>query len=120
MTNIYLDCDVIRTYSIPHDNRVVEKLILKIDQKNEIIYKFDFDRGVYENACVKRGERSDFDQMIGTCSVNDEYVYFIYTQNYIFFYENQDIRIFRGSGRLSGNLSMYYGGSVRANAPTGG
>lgn len=107
--NIYLDCDVLRRYSIPDDRQVGERLNFKIDQEASTIYQFDFDTGLYEKTCIKRYEGSDFSQMIGTCSVNDEYVSFIYTRNSIFFHETQYVRIFRGSGRLSGNLSMYNG-----------
>jgi len=106
---IYLDCDVLRTYSIPDERQVSEKLNFKIDQENSIIYQFDFDTGVYDNTCAQGNGKSDFDLMIGSCSINEESVMSTHTQNSMFFYTTQSFRIFRGSGRLRGDLSMYLG-----------
>jgi len=107
--NIYLDCNVIRTYSIPDEKRVDEKINFYLDSKNSIIYKFDPDAGVYKNTCVKRGAKPDFGLMIGSCFIMEEDISSIYSQNSIFFYTIESIRIFRGSGRLQGDFSMYSG-----------
>ena len=107
--NIYLDCDVIRAYSIPDERRVGERLNFKIDQETSVIYQFDFDAGLYENTCVEKNDKSDFNLMIGNCVVSEESVISIHTQNSGFFYTIQSITIYRGSGRLRGDLSMYIG-----------
>jgi hypothetical protein len=108
-SEIFLDCDSTRTYSIPEQKRFDEKLSFKIDQEKSIIYQFDFDKGIYENTCVKGDGKSKFSEMVGSCLITEEFISFIYTANFIFFHESQSLRIFRGSGRLRGNLSTYSG-----------
>ena len=107
--NIYLDCDVIKTYSVPDQRRLGEKISYKIDEANSIIYQFNIDKGIYENACDKDDGKNNFSKMVGSCSINEEQVFFSHIENSIFFYEIKFLRIYRGSGRLRGDLSMYSG-----------
>lgn len=107
--NIYLDCDVIRTYSIPDERRVGEKLNFKIDQEKTIIYQFNYDEGIYENTCENRDDKSDFDKKVGSCFIDAASIFSASTDNSIFFHTTQYIRVYRGSGRLRGDSTIYDG-----------
>lgn len=107
--SIYIDCEVIRSYSIPDSRLVKDKLNYKIDTKSSTIYEYDFDKGVYLNKCVNNDGDLKIGQSSGVCVVDEERFFFVNTSEYAFFHNSDSVTIYRASGKIRGDLSMYQG-----------
>lgn len=108
-STIYIDCDVVRSYSVPDKRVVRERLSFKVDASKSTIYEFDFDKGDYINQCNKVDGNLKIGQSNGFCLVDDEAFRFTNVSEFAFFHNSHSITIYRSSGRLMGDLSMYQG-----------
>jgi hypothetical protein len=108
-SDIFVDCEVVRSYNVPEKKFVRESLNFKIDTSNSIIYEFDFDKGKYDHKCLKSEGDLKIGESSGYCMVNDEAVRFTNLSQYGFFHNSESITIYRSSGKIRGDLSMYQG-----------
>jgi hypothetical protein len=108
-SDIFVDCEVIRSYNLPEKKFVRESLNFKIDTSNSVIYEFDFDTGKYDHKCLKSEGDLKIGESSGYCMVNDEAVRFTNLSQYVLFHNSESITIYRSSGKLRGDFSMYKG-----------
>lgn len=115
-SSIYVDCDVVRSYTVPEKKLFRERLNFKIDTLNKTIFEYDFDKGVYLSQCEKFEDEMKIENLgkaSGTCFVDDEAFRYMNIKNSILFHISDSITIYRSSGRLTGNSSMYSGSFKR-------
>jgi hypothetical protein len=86
-SEIFINCDAVRDYSIPEKKLVGDMISFKIDTAKSTVYKFDSDKGIYLNQCEKQDGALKIWQSSGSCFVNDESFRVVVVSEHILFHE---------------------------------
>jgi hypothetical protein len=106
---LFLTCNTARQYKGSDAGKTLpETLYVKINTKTFMISEFNADLSKYEDMCEHKGVTPKMWEWRGTCLMDDEVVTLIVNRGGLTS-TWKNYRIYRGSGRISGSVSVYFG-----------
>lgn len=107
--DLFLTCDTARQYKGSDAGKTIpETLYIKVNTKTFMISEFNTDLSKYEDMCEPKGSTPKMWEWQGSCSMDDEMVSLV-TKRGGLVTSWKNYRIYRGSGRISGSVSVYFG-----------
>jgi hypothetical protein len=107
---LFLTCDTVRRYHGGDEGHVQpERLFLKIDAQTSMIEKFNVDLARYEKLCEQSRNVPAVSTWEGSCFLGEDIISLSSRLIGFSFTVWQNFRIYRGSGRISGSVNVYFG-----------
>lgn len=107
---LFLTCETVRQYKGPDEGKTsTVSLHLKIDPRTSIISEFNADFTKYEDLCPQKDVTSNGRHWEGSCTMDQDTVSLAVNRVGMFSTELKNFTIYRGSGRIQGSVSFYFG-----------